>query len=346
MPTTRELEYLFSEPCLQEDGIVVDRSMRQRVKTIRSGPLLEVESFPVCPIRSAARKARGEATPEEQREVNRRNAVKKFDRKAHANFTPDDIALTLTLAQAVSGEQAQRYMSNYIASIRRYRRRRGLPELKYMYVIESNDDEEDDKIPRYRAGPDGRMRPVDAQRKPREKTPRRLHFHVILSGMDRDAAEKFWKHGYANARKLQFDENGISGLTHYMLKDPRGKKRWSCSKNLADPIVTVADKKLSRRRIEKIASDADAEGKAIFERLYPGYAAAVVEVKRSDRVPGVYIYARMFRRADYPDIRTPKTRAHARTGTELQDKGEEHDGKGNHTVSTIRAAGRGGGKTN
>ena len=54
--------------------------------------------------------------------------------------------------------------------------------------------------------------------------------------------------------------------------------------------------KISRRKAARLAHDADAYGKDLFEHLYPGYIFNDVEIKSSSYVDGVYIYARMRRR--------------------------------------------------
>lgn len=288
MYAMKEYEYLFSVPATGAEDFRFREVTNHRVKTIKSGPrLLEVEIVRTFGTRKEARACRPpKPTSAEQRAVNDRNAKKAFARKANTNFGPEDIMVTLTYAGPVTLEQARRDVQNYLRRIKRALKGK---ELKYMYVIESNVDEETG-----------------------ESGPARVHHHIIMSGMDRDEAERLWPYGYANARRLQLDENGISGLAHYMLKDPRGRKRWCCSKNLLEPTITTADKKISKRQVETIATETQIEGKAIFEKFYPGYRLTSVEVKRSDFAAGVYIYAKMTKIPE-ADIRTPQTRArHAR----------------------------------
>lgn len=257
-----------------DNVIRADEPGRFRCKTIKHGDQLDVEIFPIWNTRAEERKAKAALSSKAQAVLNEKNARKRLIRRINANFTADDIELTLTYAgeHVPDLEGARRDMQNYIRRVKRYRKAHGLPELKYVYVIEYQ-------------GEDG--------------APKRVHHHVIMSGMDRDAAEKLWGKGRANSARLQPDENGLEGLARYITKTlPRFKseKRWVCSKNLIEPTVTAADKKISRRKAARLAHDADAYGKDLFEHLYPGYLFNEVEIKTSAYVAGVYIYAKMRRR--------------------------------------------------
>ena len=157
---------------------------RYRTRTIKAGNVLEVEIFPIWNTQNEVREAKKHTTREAQKNLNDKNAKKKFIRKINANFTEEDLCVTLTYSNGFvpDEEQARRDIRNYLRRVREYRRKNGLPELKYAYVIEFG-------------GKDGRRK--------------RVHHHVIMSGMDRDKAEALWNgRGYANARRLQPDDYG------------------------------------------------------------------------------------------------------------------------------------------
>ena len=249
------------------------RVRRYRVKTIKSGDVLECEIYPIWDTKAEAGRARRAKTKEAQRRINVRNARKRFCRLVNTNFAAGDLWLTLTYSgEQPDLEQARRDMQNYIRRVRTYRARHGLPELKYAYVIEY-------------MGDDGRRA--------------RVHHHIIMSAMDRDAAESLWGKGRANADRLQPDDGGLTGVAMYMTKGVgagggQGTKRWAASRNLAKPIETVADHKVSKARVERLARDIG-EAKGIFERLYRGYTYTDCKVTRSDFVAGAYIYVTMRR---------------------------------------------------
>lgn len=243
------------------------KALFYRVKTIKSGDMLECEIYPIWIQRyEASRAKRVSKTRLAQRNLNDKNAKKLIIRIINTNFTADDLAVDLTYRGDLPNEdQARRDIQNYIRRIKDYRRKHGLPELKYVYVIEFDDTE------------GGR---------------KRIHHHMIMNSMDRDVLEKLWGKGYANSRRLQPNEFGLEGIARYMTKDPRGTKRWSASRNLESPKVTIADHKVTKRRVEKIARYEDT-AQDIFQKLYPGYAFNDIKIKYSDFVSGAYLYVRM-----------------------------------------------------
>ena len=189
------------------------------------------------------------------------------------NFGKNDIFATLTFAEAVEEGDALKAVQKLVRKARDYIRRdtsRAGAVLKYIYVIE------------------GKVGADEVER---------FHVHMVVSGVSRDTLENLWEHGRANTRRLQPDKNQYTGLARYMTKQKAFRRRWNCSKNLRRPRETVADHKISRRRVEKLAAETQYAAKEIFERLNPGFwLVEQPEIKVSDYVPGAYIYARMRRK--------------------------------------------------
>lgn len=270
-------ESLFDQDCDGVNGadnaIRAREPGRYRCKTIKHGNQLDVEIFPIWDTSSEVRKAKAAVTRKSQAALNEKNARKKLVRKINENFTNRDIEITLTYADEYvpDVEGARRDMQNYIRRVKRWRKSHGMSEMKYVYVIEY-------------AGEDG--------------APKRVHHHIIMTGMDRNEAERLWGKGRANSARLQPDEYGLEGIARYITKSlPRFKseKRWACSKNLKEPQETIADTKISRRKAAMLAHDSEAYGKELFEHLYPGYCFNDISVKTSTYVAGAYIYVRMRR---------------------------------------------------
>lgn len=242
-----------------------------RAKTYKAGELLESEVFPIWKNRGQwLRAKRKKQTRAAQIIINARNTKKNIVRITNANFTFLDLWVTYTYAEGElpkDFKQAYRDIQNCIARLKYRRERKKLPKLKYIYVTEWHEDG-------------------------------RCHHHLILSGgMSRDEVEEVWTKGRKQARRLQPDDFGLTGLACYLSKGSSGEKRWGHSKNLKYPVPTVSERKLSKRKIERIAL-IETEAKEVFERAYPGYQFLDVEIRYSAVVSGAYVYARMRKKND------------------------------------------------
>lgn len=238
------------------------------------GDYLEVDIFPVF-RRQNGRGKRKRPTSEVQARLNEHNAEQRLVRILNCNFTGDDIEIHLTYTDANlpnSPEQVKRDAQNFIRRVKRQRKKLGLPEMKYVIVPAG--------------GIDGT----------------RYHLHVTMSGgLDRSALEALWGYGYANSRRLQFNENGVEGLARYVARQftaHRGElpfgKRWSGSRNLTIPQPIDRDGHLSRRRVRSLAT-VDVYSHEAFESLYEGYRFAECRPFYNDRNGGYYLHVKMYR---------------------------------------------------
>lgn len=269
-----EYEGLFdrvpdTEPMLWQavpTEIMVGR-MGYRTKTTKAGPRLECEIYPIWSReqKTRARAARANLTPAAVQRLNDERGRRYLVQLADANFDERDIHLTLTYAgQPPKYDKAQRDVRNFLAKVKRRREKLGLPELKYIYTIE--DDE------------DGRKH--------------RIHIHMLMSGgIDRAELERIWQKGYANADQLQPSETGLEAIARYLIKQQRNRRRWCASKNLKKPKVRTSDTKASKARVRRAASGFENDAKAVMEQIYPGYQFVSARVRVSDVVEGVYIRA-------------------------------------------------------
>jgi len=245
--------------------------LKYKTKTIISGPMLECEIYPIWRTsKKSIREKRRKPTCMAQKRLNDRNAVKRVIRLINANFDNRHLWGTFTYNMdnlPVSEEQAKRDMQNYIRRLKRYAEKHGLKELKYVYVTEYSEDE--------------------------EKGKKRVHHHIVMNFPDRDIAEKLWKNGgRTQTRRLQPDDYGLEGLARYITKDPKGSKRYTCSRNLDKPKVFEAYSQFTKRRAEKMAMNPD-EAKVFFQKKFSKYVFNDIDIKYSEFVSGCYIYARL-----------------------------------------------------
>lgn len=266
--------------------------IRQRAKTVRAGRHLYLDAYPIWDTvmsRQAednARKVKAK-DPEKRRKINARQAQRRLVVLINANFGEGDILITCTYPddrQPGSADKAHRDARNMIARVRRLYGKLGIV-LKYVYVTETTTS---------------------------AKRGTRYHHHLIVTGgVSRETIEALWydRHGgICNSRRAQRTREGLTGWAKYITKQVGGsdqtvatKRKWCASKNLIKPRPTTADKKISRRRVERIAAEMDAdrpETRAILERIYPDYELVECEVRVSDWVTGAYISAVMVRREE------------------------------------------------
>ena len=239
-----------------------------REKMYQCGNYLDIEIFPVFAPPRSVRSKKAKPTKKAQEMLNQRNAAKKIIRLANTNFTEKDLRFDLTYSQENEPEnpqEAQRLLQNFIKRLKRFRKRNGLPELKYIAVTETG------------------------------KRKNRIHHHLILSGgVSINDLARIWGLGYTSAKPLQFDKKGISALAAYMTKAPLLYRRWNASKNLQKPKVTQRDGRISGKLVKELhnlANDAGAE----YERRYSGYLFAEASPFYNDCNEGFYLSVHMYK---------------------------------------------------
>lgn len=228
----------------------------------KCGEYLEVDVFEVFEHQRGRSKKR-KPTSEVQKKLNQTNAEKKLARLLCTNFTSRDIRFDLTYnAEHLpeSPEDAQRQMQNFIRRVKRFRKKQGLPELKYVAVTEVG-----------------------------EHTGR-VHHHIVMSGgvSITDLAELWGGRGYTTAKPLQFNSTGLIGIAVYFVKNPILGKRWCASKNLSKPDESQRDGVISKRKVRKIyENQGDDDG--LFEKLYPEYTLSEINTYYNDVNRGYYL---------------------------------------------------------
>lgn len=235
-------------------------------KMIRSGRYTEIDIYPVFPPqKKRGRKAR--PTTEVQEKLNKRYAEKRIGYLVNTNFTEEDIRLDLTYDKGhlpESPEEAQHQCQLFLRRLIRFRKRHGLPDLKYIYVTEVG------------------------------KQSGRVHHHLVLSGgvLIKDLA-RLWGKGYTTVKPLQFDmEYGCTALAEYLVKRPILGRRWNCSKNLKQPEVRTRTGRISRRKaFEWLTQGMDA--RLEIEKRY-GLKLADVKPLFNDVNRGAYVMLSLY----------------------------------------------------
>lgn len=232
----------------------------------KCGDYLEVNIYPAY-RQGQGRRKKAKPTSEVKKKLNEIASQNKLVRLANANFTSDDLKIELTYSpehHPESDEAAARELRVFLRRVKRYRKRNGLPELKYIAVTEKGSKQG------------------------------RYHHHLIMSSMPIKAIVELWGNGIVSTDILQFDENGIASLARYMMKQARelpGKKKYTRSQNLVDPPPVSRDS-VSKRRVKELAENIECRSE--FEKLHEGYFLAQASVVHNDANGGIYIYARYY----------------------------------------------------
>ena len=240
--------------------------MGYRTRTIKAGPRLEVEIYPLFGRETTGRlrAEKKNLTPADVRRNNEERSRRRLIRLLDANFDERDLHMTLTYnGTPPTYQRAQADVKNFLRAVKRRREKAGLDELKYVYTIEGNEDGNKERI----------------------------HVHMVINGgIDREELEKIWGKGYANADHLQPNENGLEALGRYITKQQQNRRKWARSQNLKDTVKQrTSDTKVSNARVKRLALDFPNGAKEIMEKLFPNYGHVKTEMRYSDIVTGVYI---------------------------------------------------------
>ena len=262
----------------QEQSMIPVGRMGYRRRTVLAGDRLECEIYPVFgrEDEGRARAAKKNETPEKQKRLNRQRAERYITLLADTNFTEKDIELTLTYKGTQPDyETCKRDVTNFVRKVKRYREKKGLGDLKYIYVIEGGFE------------------------KKNGYGMTRLHCHMMMNGgVSRETLEEIWEYGYANTKQLQPDEDrGLEELAKYMIKESKMHGRRYChSRNLQKPKIKTRDAKTSNRVVKAMVKDIQHDARDEMEKRYPSYKFVDCKVYCSDQLDGVYIRVLMRRR--------------------------------------------------
>lgn len=239
--------------------------------------------------RKGTRSKKQKISVPKQNNLNEKNARRYLVELGNGNFGEGDLHVTLTYKDEYRPktiEEAEKNVTNYIRRINYRRKRRHLPKLKYILVTEYDQDDQG-------------------------KFTKKIHHHLIMDGaLDRDTVESLWTFqipgtrkkqslGFVRTDRLQPDAaetgNGIEGLLQYLSKDPKGKKRWSSSRNLQRPVSRKNDWKYRKSQLLK-AKDAPDHGYTFFSKKYPKFNVVAPIEWQFNELTGWHVYLKMWRK--------------------------------------------------
>ncbi len=263
----------------------------QREKKTYSGPLLEVNFYPVWSDgrKMPSRSPKTKATSAEMQRYNKNCAVKKFIRIVNANFDTDDYFMHPTYSPdkiPQNEDAARRDMINFLRRVKARRVRRlkekkaQLAEAKEALRLSPGNGFLCDSVASLKKDIKKLSKPLKyayvmekvTYKTGKNKGKDNFHFHLFLTGgLDAKEIESMWTNGLrSNCDFFQPEKFGPEAAAKYMLKDPHGAKRFVCSKNMQKSVERVRDGKVSKAKVEKMAK-LRVDDRAYWEKLYPGY---------------------------------------------------------------------------
>lgn len=270
----------ISDPLKIADDNIIERMLKDRkidycyaTKTIKSNEQFEIEIYPEFTRTQARKLGIKKKSRQAQRNLNEKNSKKRLERLINCNFDENDLWVTFSYSNKhlpKTLEEANRNMRNYIRRINYRRKKKGLKNAKYIFITEMN---ENNKV--------------------------RVHHHLIIEkGISMDEIESLWLYGKRNSvRRLDPDEEGLSGLAKYLTKDSKGKKRWYSSKYLKKPVERKSYTVFPYSKIRKMIND-ETTIAARMQKHYKNKKYIRHEVRFNEINKMFYIYIRMTERKD------------------------------------------------
>lgn len=239
--------------------------MKYRRQAWKHGESMDIFIFPVrekVPGRGKKRKP----TRACQEHLNRIHKADDLKRKLGLNFKEGDIYFTATYTddeQPDSYERAYKDAKNFLARVKRARKRAGIDEpFRWVFVTEQG------------------------------KMSGRWHHHFIFTGgLPWEQISKIWGKGKKSIDELYYDEAGsFKGIAYYFCKVEEKEKRTMqeevaisgggrlhTSRNLIKPTCTENDFEISRRKAARLASSVLDDDISDIVGITKGYRIVEVE---------------------------------------------------------------------
>lgn len=310
MEKITELEMLFDQDNMSGiDGTQLDSGvLLYRTKTIRSGDMLECICYPIVTASNRIRAKRAKISSERQRRVNFEACRRKLVRKAQCNFGSGSIFVTLTYEEQPGEESACRNLDRYLARMR-YRAKKNGTQLKYIAVTEIS---ESGRVHHHllieglsRAEAESGWR--NGYANARQFQERGEGFTGLVYYMTKKQStfaigtQRAAERSFADGRAQDDNGEGLTGTGEDIASEVENvfHKRVRCSKGLIEPRESVADHKISKSKMERIAFEAEENAIGILQKIYPGYECHErPRVRRSEWLPGAFMRAVMWKKRE------------------------------------------------
>lgn len=252
-------------------------------KITKAGKLLDIDFYP-CFDNGRKIPTKSQGSTEAQKKYNDNKATKESVYIVNENFDEYDYIAHYTYNPELapqSEDEARKDWNNALKRIIRMRKRElkkviaaldALPDVEALAEQKKNLELKRDKL----SAPFKYMyvlEKVTYQRGP-FKGRDNWHFHIFMTGgLERSQVEAIWKKGIrSNVDQFQPDRFGPEAMAIYMSKDPKGTKRFVCSRNMSRTYKQpkIKNSRLSKRTLAKLAQER-VDDAAYWEKRYKGY---------------------------------------------------------------------------
>ncbi|MDL2318683.1 hypothetical protein LJC74_06370 [Eubacteriales bacterium OttesenSCG-928-A19] len=165
------------------------------------------------------------AQSSQQAAKNQRYAIRRLWWLMCANFKPfEDVFLTLTHSNEIQETEARAEIKKFFERVRYHCQKDECPEVKHLLILEKQG---------------------------------RWHHHVVMNNLPHKMLMSLWTCGRIKHYERLQGEETFKELAKYLLSDdkplksqrPKHKRRWSGSKNLEKPIISIAE--IDREKIDR-----------------------------------------------------------------------------------------------
>ncbi len=247
-------------------------------KQIISGDQLEIQLYELWPTGAANKGKAEKISRPAQQKLNQRYKQQRLARLINANFDENGTWITLTYKQSNLPDDetaAKKTIYNYLRSVQRKYKD---TEVNAVYTT--------------------------------SHTGKNCHHHICINVRDRDGLEELWcsaserarkrknpgylikRYGRTNARRLQADDFGFTGMAMYIGKHGRYHTFGKLKEPEEKKTKTLKGRKLTRAFIKKLAEDKGA-AKLELLKLFPDCQFNDIDVRQTPYTQGYYLYARL-----------------------------------------------------
>lgn len=256
-----------------------------REKITKAGKLLNTDYYPCWPDgRRMPTHPKAKGSTDAQKKYNENQSIKQAVYIVNENFDSNDNILSLTFKPENTPkdeEELHRLVTNYLKCVKRLRKKELLRVTKLLEALPGDEifDSQRKELELKKSKLEAPFkyfytREEEEYKRGPYKGCKNFHPHIFITGgIDRDVLEKLWPFGTrCNADRFQPERFGPETMAKYMMKDPKGYRRFCCSRNISRTYKQpkIKDARFSAAHLAKLAQER-VDDAAYWEKKFKGY---------------------------------------------------------------------------